>query len=273
MMRLGLGLGITRGGGVAGFDPLSLFAGGEEGVLFDKLNPADGFLFQDSGLTTLCAAAGDPVGGMLDRSGNGNTALQSTNNDFRPTVEQDGSGNWYLDFDGVDDALFTSSIDFTSTDEMTIIVAVRKDSDVAVSLFMELSVNAGASNGSFFVTAPGTVSPNGNYGLGVRGTSTPLELKTSTVFAAPVTSLVTLTADISTPSREIRVDGVSDATSALTMGTGNFGNHPLFLGARAGTSLHFDGRFYGSTVINRTLTAQELADNETYFGNLAGLSI
>ena len=62
--------------GVLGFfNPASLFIGGKEGVWYD---PSDlSTLFQDSTGLTPVTEPGQPVGLMLDKSGNGNHASQS----------------------------------------------------------------------------------------------------------------------------------------------------------------------------------------------------
>ena len=58
------------------FNPASLFTGGKEGVWYD---PSDlSTLFQDSTGTTPVTEPGQPVGLMLDKSGNGNHASQAT---------------------------------------------------------------------------------------------------------------------------------------------------------------------------------------------------
>ncbi len=58
------------------FNPLSLFAGGTQGFWYD---PSDfSTLFQDDAGTTPVTAVGQPVGSMLDKSGRGNHATQST---------------------------------------------------------------------------------------------------------------------------------------------------------------------------------------------------
>lgn len=80
-VRNGLGLGLlastslaTRNSSV--FTPASLFTGGVQGVWYD---PSDfSTLFQDSAGTTPVTAVEQPVGRMLDLSGNNNHATQST---------------------------------------------------------------------------------------------------------------------------------------------------------------------------------------------------
>ena len=56
--------------------PADLFTGSESGVVY---GPSDlSTLFQDSAGTTPVTTAGQPVGLMLDKSGNGNHATQAT---------------------------------------------------------------------------------------------------------------------------------------------------------------------------------------------------
>lgn len=79
---IGLGLSITQLavrqllGGSPSFSPASLFASSEPGVWYD---PSDlSTLFQDSAGTTPVTAVEQPVGRMLDKSGRGNHAYQTT---------------------------------------------------------------------------------------------------------------------------------------------------------------------------------------------------
>ena len=91
--------GDTRGSARA-VQPATLFNGNTGGWW----DPADlSTLFQDSAGTTPVTAAGQPVGRMNDKSGNGNHLLQPTSGK-RPLL-QTGSGLWWLAFDGVDDDL------------------------------------------------------------------------------------------------------------------------------------------------------------------------
>lgn len=83
------------------FSPQYLFAGGVAGAWYD---PSDiSTLFQDASGTTPVTADGDPVGLMLDKSGNNRHASQSTPGS-RPIYREDGGLRW-LEFDGIDDSL------------------------------------------------------------------------------------------------------------------------------------------------------------------------
>lgn len=86
------------------FSPLTLFAAGEQGAWYD---PSDlSSLFQDSAGTTPVTAIGQPVGKMNDKSGRGNHVIQAIAGQ-RPTLQQDGSGKYFLSCDGVDDGMAT----------------------------------------------------------------------------------------------------------------------------------------------------------------------
>jgi len=89
---------VTVTGGYSS-SPYALFAGGTEGVWYD---PSDiDTLFQDSAGTTPVTTAGQPVGRMLDKSGNGNHATQATAA-ARPTYQ---TGPARATLDKVDDRL------------------------------------------------------------------------------------------------------------------------------------------------------------------------
>jgi len=71
-----LGAMMQSGGGAVPFSIADLFASSEQGAWY---GPSDlSTLFQDSAGTTPVTTAGQPVGLMLDKSGNGNHATQAT---------------------------------------------------------------------------------------------------------------------------------------------------------------------------------------------------
>ena len=91
-------------------DPLAalitqLFGNAEQGAFYVPMPIVNGVqsLFQDAAGTTPVTADGDPVGRMLDQSGNGNHATQTVSGS-KPVYRTDGVLHW-LEFDGVDDFL------------------------------------------------------------------------------------------------------------------------------------------------------------------------
>tara|TARA_R110000824_G_scaffold3726_3_gene17689 strand:+ start:1143 stop:2039 length:897 start_codon:yes stop_codon:yes gene_type:complete len=248
----------------AGFT--NLFANSEQGVIYD---PSDiSSLSQDVAGATPVTAAGQPVGRILDLSGNGNHATQATASK-RPTYQTDGVLHW-LQFDGVDDAMATPSIDFTATDEMSVFVGLRKLSGTAAML-LETSINSGANSGTFSFVTPDSATDRYRYFS--RGTLNGFANVTSALYNAPVTSVLTGFSKIATPVSTIRVDGAQFATTAASQGTGNYTAQVLYLGARASTSLYFTGNLYGLTIRNALSDAGDIFNAELLMAELTGLTL
>ena len=244
------------------FFPRSLFSAGEQGIWLD---PSDfSTLFQDAAGTTPVTAVGQPVGKILDKSGRGNHASQTTSAS-RPTLQQDSNGLYYLSFDGTDDGMATPSIDFTGTDKMTVWAGVRKLSDAARGLLVELSASFTGVPGSFDIEAP-SATLGDRYYFGLN--SSAVAVVASTGFAAPLTSVLSCAYDIAgaTVADEVkpRVNGVAIAGSAGAAGTGNFSNSALYIGRRGGASLPFNGRIYQLIVRGAASNDGQIAATEAW---------
>src|SRR5690554_607714 len=99
---LGVGLSLTgpasraaRSGTSLGRLIESLYGNGEQGAFYVPKPQVLGqqVLFQDAAGTTPVTAPGDPVGLMLDLSGNGNHATQEVAG-ARPVYRTDGTRHW-----------------------------------------------------------------------------------------------------------------------------------------------------------------------------------
>ena len=211
------------------------------------------------GASLLTAADQTATGGAYQRIAAA-TDYDTSNPVWRP----------YLAFDGTDDSMATSSIDFSATDEMTVFAGVTKLSDAAIGMFAELSTNSGSNNGTFWVGAP---INNGaaNYDFASGGTTR--RSATTNSYAAPITNVLTGIGDISADVARLRINGAQVATETSDQGTGNYGNYPLFIGRRNNTNLPFNGRLYGLTVLGRTATAAELAAMEAWVAGKTGAVI
>lgn len=251
------------GKGNAGFTPVSLFANGEQGAWYD---PSDmSTLFQDAAGTTPVTAADQQVGLMRDKSGRNNHASQATAGS-RPILRTSG-GIWYLEFDGVNDFMVTPSIDFTVQSEMSVFAGVAKITDATVGMLAELSASIAANNGTFAIQAPGTAA-TGNYRSQFKGTL--LSECVAAGYAAPITNVITAVCSIGF-SQFMRVSGVLTNGDAL-QGTGNFGNYPLYLGMRAGTTLPFRGYLAGLVVRGKFSDAATITATEKYLAQKSGVS-
>ena len=173
----------------------------------------------------------------------------------------------YLKYGGINSSLSTASINFTATAQMSAFSGVRKLSDAAAGILVELSADANTNNGSFFVAAPGSAA--NNYGIRARGASGTGGYNPTT-FIAPITNVVASQLNLAgatvTECVIPRINGVVNQTniSAVLPGGGNFGTYPLYFGARAGTSAYFNGYEFQTIIVGKTLTATEIANTETY---------
>lgn len=245
------------------FSPRSLFAAGEQGFWYDSSDFTT--MFQDADGTTPVTAVGQSVGRINDKSGRGNHATQATAAS-RPTLQQDSTGRYYLSFDGTDDGMVTNSINFTGTNKMTVWAGVRKLSDAAAGVVAELSETANSNNGSFFLLAPNTAE---TYALRSRGTIVSLATSPAT-FAAPTTNVLTGICDISGDSAILRIDGAQVASDVADQGTGNYGNYPLYIGRRGGTSNPFNGRIYQLIGRGAATPLAQLVAMERYVNSKTG---
>jgi hypothetical protein len=166
----------------------------------------------------------------------------------------------YLAFDGTDDSLATSAIDFSATDEMTVVAGVRKLSDAAQGAIAELTASIAANNGSFLLAAPDGATAT--YGWDSKGT-TQIDAVASSQ-TAPITGVVTGTADISGDTAIIRVNGTQADSDTSDQGTGNYSNAALYIGSRNSASLRFNGRLYGLIIRGKTTDATQLAQVENW---------
>jgi len=169
----------------------------------------------------------------------------------------------YLRFDGVDDSMYSAaSVDFTSTDKMTVFAGVHKASDVAQGMLIELSSAVSSNDGAFFIAAP-TAAGLPGYDLTSKGT-TAVQAYSGGTFPAPATSVLSAIADIAGDSALLRVNGVQRANATIDLGTGNFGNYPLYIGRRNNASRPFNGRLYQLALKGKSMTAAEITTVESF---------
>jgi hypothetical protein len=249
------------------FSPSILFGAGEQGVWYDPSDMAT--LFQDDAGLTPVTAAGQIVGLILDKSGNGNHATQATGAS-KPILRNTG-GLWYLEFDGIDDAMTTAAINFTVTNKLTLFAGIRKLSDSATGVMAELSPNLGTNPGSFAVRAPNGAS-SADYQVNWSGST--VETANIGLMAAPHTAVISSTADIATSIVDMRINGsASGLVKSGALGTGNFGNYQLFVGRRSGGILAFKGYFYGFVVRAGIAGGSAISSAERYFAAKSGVTI
>lgn len=174
---------------------------------------------------------------------------------------------YYLKFDGVDDALATASINFTATDEVTFNSAMRKlSANLSTTIYAELSADLASNNGSWAVGAPISTS---NYSTFAKGTVSSNALTISATYSSPVSNVCSFAAKISADTNTLRLNGAQINQSTGDLGSGNFGNYPLFIGARNGATYPWAGRTYGFIVRSVLSTANQLSNTEAWLNGVA----
>jgi hypothetical protein len=175
----------------------------------------------------------------------------------------------YLDLI-TDDNLATGSIDFSATDAMFVCAGATKNADAASgSVVCELSADINANNGAFTFVQYSNVS---GWAYGSKGT-TRVNAEPTGQYLGIRTDVLSGISDISTPVVTLRVNGTQAATSSNTQGTGNYGNYPLYIGRRGGSSLPFNGRIFQMIVCGKALSASELASTESFVATKTGVTL
>jgi hypothetical protein len=240
---------------VDSWTPAELFAADEVGVWYD---PSDfDTMWKDTAGTTPVTAVDDLVARIDDKSGNGFHATQATEAN-RPVLKQDGNGNYYLLFDGVNDCMVTSSIDFTATDKMSVFSGIRKLVD-STGMLAELSSIA-SNTGAFGMQAPNSATNSYRF----ESTGTTIRATDTTGFSAPITSVVTGFGDISGDISRLRVNGTQTSQNTNDQGSGNFGNYVLNIGSRNGTDFRYNGHIYSLIVRGASSTSDEIDEAEAW---------
>ncbi len=246
------------------FYPTALFASGEKGVWFDANDRST--LFQDAAGTIPVTAVGQKVGKWLDKSGNNNHATQS-NTALQPTYQIDNEGNPNVTFSGSYTQLVTPSINFTATAQMMAAVGLNVVGSASAAVAVELGSDVNSVNGSFLFGAPSAVADHSLY---LRGTST---LRAAVNNVVDGDDIIVGLFDISQATKETQLiprlnftqlTGSQITWTGTTAGTGNFGNLPLFIGARSGGTLPYQGKIYEIIVRGALSTPTQVFQTETF---------
>lgn len=240
-----------------------LFSNGEQGFAYD---PSDlTTMWQDAAKLLPVTGEGQPVWHILDKSGNNNHAF-ATSSATRPILQRNATtGAYYLAFDGVDDFLWTSSIDFTATDKVSLFAGLNVVAGAATGCVIEISTSATVNNGSFgLFKGPAAIQWASKGTMGVLGAQ----------YALPVyPDVLCAKAAINTPLLTVRRNAILNIDDNRTQGTGNYGNYPLYIGRRAGTTLPFSGHLYSLIGIGRLTTGSETAALEKAIAKNVGVTL
>ena len=262
--------GGSGGGGAPAFSPIDLFQSSEQGVWYD---PSDfSTMFQDSAGTTPVTATGQPIGKILDKSGNGNHASQATSAS-RPLLKQDGNGKYYAEFDGVDDGWTVPTLNLTSTNKLTATYGAKATN---YGILCEHSVSTATNSGAFVLLPEATAERPDAQFSGATGYGfarlTSGQLTTKSTYTCVVTIDLSGTTVLGcVPYRSINGNaGLVWGVSGVIAGGGNFANYPFYIGSRGGATIRFAGRMYGLIIRGANSSVPELVDSEAWINSKTG---
>jgi hypothetical protein len=228
-------------------------------------------MFQDAAGTTPVTAAGQPVGLILDKSGNGRHASQATST-ARPLLEDDG-GKMCLKFDGVDDFLSTSAIDLTGTDKVTQFLGVQNAEISDAVVYSDFGLDAPGS----FVSLSG-IGAYGDIGIFKRGTGSNGSQKTAAK-PAGTRGVLSFSLDLAGATPDLQNplfnwDGAPAGIDTNTdIGAGTFGNRALYIGASAGAEYFFNGNIYSLIIGGALYDAATVLAAETWVAGKTGVTL
>lgn len=233
------------------FSPASLFAGGYAGAFYDASDIAS--LYQDSAGTTAVTAAGQPVGRISDKSGNGLHAIQSTAG-ARPAWSADASGRMSLSFDGVDDMLQNATVNITAY-PLTVAIAVRFPAPAASASIVSL-----ASSGSADWRTIKALNGSNNVEIYERASGR------SRAALVPADSGHVIIAEWTASDVFSEIDGEALAVNTTDYATFGSGVRIALGQDRAGVGNLYSGRIHAAVVINKSLSTEEKAKLRQFLG-------
>ncbi|MBC7156584.1 MAG: hypothetical protein H5U20_03605 [Rhodobacteraceae bacterium] len=195
------------------------------------------------------------------------TAYQETRSLFDVT-EAGLRDVFYLAFDGIDDAMQTGVVSWGGATAVSVLAAARRGSDNP-GIVLESGPDTNSVAGTFLVAAP--IGGDLRDGAMARGASSMRVGRQDNAPGNP--GVYSFTADLPGNTFAPRFNGgPMTLTTGTTFGGGNVTDQSLYLGARAGSAVPFQGRFYGAIMVGRALSTSEVAQAEAWLANKAGVT-
>ena len=225
---------------------------------YSSASTAVGFFFTATGATTYIFVYGSTstVGheyaarDISIRELPGNHATQTTSA-ARPVLQSSG-GLYYLDFDGVDDYIQTAAFASLQAQPNTLSFAFKHDS---TGTYQSLADSTGSGQRHIF-----------------RATNSTYEMYAGSFFntgVSPTTNDTVSVSHFNSTSSYLRINGAEAATGSV----GALTWQSLRIGADLTPQYFLNGRIYSFVGVNRTLTAGEITDLESYLAAKSGVTL
>lgn len=247
----------------------ALFGAGEAGALYDPSDSSTCFQERTGASATTPAGADDPVGTILDLSGNGNHRT-APSDAARPIRRTDGT-YWWLEHDGVDDMLFCNTASLDMQPPWALGIAMRSDSTNSSSTAPWCQVAAGALD--YHALGPS----NNKIAVQIRGANATPSIDFNNVgfgltYAGGVAHVTT--AQIVSGSVSVTADGVDQGSKAHTWTTSTLTAARIGAGARGLSvppTVAFDE--YAAVMCRKNLTAGQLSQLQQWLASKCGVTL
>lgn len=181
----------------------------------------------------------------------------------------------YLAFNGTNSSMATGSIDFTSTDKMTVVMGIRKLTTAASLPFEAAGTFNGVDGGYGLVL--NDASPSDYFGF--RGVGAGAVLGKFNGGAVPVSSVLVASMNqagaTNAEQLSTRRNGVNQSLAyAGALGApGSFLNGPFYIGMRGGVAVPFNGNIYSLIVRGAQSSAAQIASGERFVATKTGITL
>lgn len=221
--------------------PADIFNGAVDGVWYDPSDITS--LFQDNAGTTPVTADGDPVGLMLDLSGNGFHASQATAGN-RPVYKTDGVTAW-IECTAASSHFMTHNANAPETGQFLAVYAFESSASGVPFLAFGAGINTTYSGLSFRNVAPNTIQLNGSDATA-----------NGTLVAVAATAAKQL---VSATRTTLFRNGTSLALASNTLGSLNLSNanKRLFCYYTFTNQAFLNGKFFGGVYVVGATTTQQ----------------
>jgi hypothetical protein len=222
---------------------------------------------QDDAGATPVTASGQTVGRLLSGTSHATPFTQATSGN-RPTYTIAGAER-FLSFDGTANSLSCSAFAWGSP-RVTIVAAARIRSNVSQGALIEQSTSTTAIDNSFAIIAPSSAGGNLRFASRSRGTTTIVNEITHSA-AAPLKTVATMFGRCVTGDFLSRMELSTGLNAQLTTSQGtasDYGNHAIYIGARAGSSLFCALDLFRIAVFTDNISGDELTLTQAWAGEV-----
>jgi hypothetical protein len=184
-------------------------------------------------------------------------------------IFRDVGGFKWIEWNGTNTAYQTPVLPAPGVDKAQMFAGARKLSDAGRGVLAELSPTIASNNGALGLFAPNSAAADAAF----ESKGTTLRDAIGAGLASPVNAVLSGLGDISGDIATLRANGAQVDQDTGDQGSDNYnpsGSYRLFYGARAGTTVFFNGRTYGTlgpiTRFSATnATSEQIAAAEAYF--------